>query len=79
MKRARPTSAGARARAWRDRLELTVEQLEEMSGYSRESIWMYERGKRSDKTEIGAFAWQRYKMACAAVDRQIRSGEEFEW
>ena len=69
-----------KARAWRLRAGLTVQQLEDLTGYSRESIWMYERATPpSDGRKLSDYAWQRYRMACAAADHQIKTGETFEW
>lgn len=67
-----------RARAWRERMGLTVMALEELSGYSREAIYGFEKGKRWDGKHSD-FAWHRYKMACSAVERQISSGKVFDW
>ena len=67
-----------RARAWRERMGLSVMQLEELSGYSREAIYGFEKGKRWDGKHSD-FAWHRFKMACSAVERQITSGKVFDW
>jgi transcriptional regulator with XRE-family HTH domain len=67
-----------RARAWRERLGLSVMQLEELSGYSREAIYGFEKGKRWDGKHSD-FAWHRYKMACSAVERQITTNKAFDW
>lgn len=67
------------AKQWRSERGFTVEQLAELTGYSREAIYCYERGRMANGGEIPAWVWQRFKMACAGVDAQIRSGFNFQW
>jgi hypothetical protein len=67
-----------RARAWRDRMGLSVMQLEELTGYSREAVYAFEKGKRWDGKHSG-FSWHRYKLTCAAVELQIATGKVFDW
>jgi transcriptional regulator with XRE-family HTH domain len=67
-----------KARAWRERMGLSVMQLEELSGYSREAIYGFEKGKRWDGKHSD-FAWHRFKMACSAVERQLTTGKAFDW
>lgn len=67
-----------KARAWRERMGLSVMQLEELSGYSREAIYGFEKGKRWDGKHSD-FAWHRFKLACSAVERQLTTGKAFEW
>ena len=78
-KRSKSTEAGERARAWRERYKLSVQDLADATGYSYEAVYQYERGLRADGTELSAFAWQRYQMACAGVQAQIKTGKKFKW
>jgi hypothetical protein len=70
-----------RAKAWRQRSNLTMDQLSEMSGYSVPAIYKFEAGARNRKSgdKHSEWTWQRYQMACAGVERQLRSGKVFEW
>lgn len=71
--------------AWRQRHKLTQAKLAELSGYARETIYWMERGltpqgRSGPKPgKIKKWVWQRYKMACAGVDAQIKSKKPFNW
>lgn len=77
------------AAAWRRRRGLTPAQLAELTGYSKEAIYWAERGEtppnrnhKSGNTKdrvIKSYVWQRYKNACAGVDRFLKSGKSFDW
>ena len=67
------------AREWRRKRGLTVEQLSEHTGYSREAIYCFERGRMANGTDVPEWVWLRFKMACAGVEAQIRSGLVFQW
>jgi hypothetical protein len=74
-----------KARAWRESLGLSRQQLANLTGYSRLSIHWFEqgitppgRGKGKDRT-INKEVWQRYRMACGSVHVQVLSGREFRW
>jgi hypothetical protein len=67
------------AKAWRLKVGLTVPQLAELSGFAENTIWLFERGVRENRVKISEWSWQRYQMACAGVEAQIRSGRKFEW
>src|SRR6266404_1519477 len=56
------------AKAWRIKSGLSVQQLADLSGYSPEAIYQFERGIRSDGEKQSAWAWQRYKLCCAAIE-----------
>jgi hypothetical protein len=58
-----------RAREWRIGNFKSVDDLAELSGWSREAIYIFERTGGSPR------AWQRYRLACAA----IAGGDAFEW
>ena len=66
------------AKAWREKVGLTVADLADMSGYSPEAIYTFERGSRYDGKH-SEWAWHRYRMACAAVEQQVKTGRAFEW
>lgn len=55
------------AKAWRHRMKLTMDDLSDLTGYSRESIFLFERGQNSKGKPHAAHAWRRYKLACMAV------------
>jgi predicted transcriptional regulator len=78
-KRAKPTAEGEAARSWREKVSLTVHELADATGYSYEAIYQYERGRRWDGSKLGEYAWQRYTMACAGVEAQMKSGRKFSW
>lgn len=67
-----------KAKKWRERHGLTVPDLAKVTGYSIESIYLFEKGFRYDErgatragelrvVKINNNAWQRYRMACAGV------------
>lgn len=69
-----------KAREWRRKRGLSVAELADLTGYSAVSIYHFERGTGTRKGHsIREWAWQRYKLACAAVDAQLRLGRKFEW
>lgn len=55
------------ARAWRHRMNLTMDDLSRLTGYSRESIFLFEKGHNSQGKPHALHAWRRYKLACMAV------------
>lgn len=65
-----------RALAWRKAKGLTRAALAEMSGFSASQIQDYEEGARRGKTgaaaEIGEGAWKRYRLACAALQANLK-------
>lgn len=78
-----------KAKKWRERLRLTVADLAKATGYSIESIYLFEKGFTYDARgatkggevrtrDINASAWQRYRMACAGVASALR-GKKFGW
>jgi len=66
------------ARKWREKVALTPQQLAEATGYSPEAIYQYERGYRADGAKLSEYAWQRYMMACAGVEAELK-GRKFSW
>jgi hypothetical protein len=67
------------AKAWRERRELTIEQLSELTGYSIPAIYAFERGTRNAGESHSEWTWHRFKMACSGAERQLKSGRAFEW
>ena len=67
------------AKAWRLKRKLTLDQLSEMTGYSVPALYKFEAGVRQVGQKHSEWTWQRFRMACAAVDAQIRTGRTFEW
>ena len=73
------TKPHAQARAWRERRGLDLDQLSELSGYSVSALRQLEAGKRFGGASHSQWAWHRYRMVCAGVEAQLRSGRVFEW
>lgn len=55
------------AKAWRHSMGLTMDQLAALTGYSREAICLFERGRNSAGKPHNPVAWRRYKLACLAT------------
>ena len=74
-----------KAKAWRLKHGWTQEKLAELTGFARETIYWFERGKtpqgRSGKNpgNIRPWVWLRYNNACAGVDVQQRMEKKFNW
>jgi transcriptional regulator with XRE-family HTH domain len=73
-----------RAKAWREKRNLSVDQLADLTGYGRRMLYWMERGESPPNSTrkaapIAPWIWQRYKMMCAGVEAQLRSGKEFDW
>lgn len=75
------TTEHEQARAWRKARGLNVKQLADLTGYSIESIYCFERGVASSAGTgpVKPWVWQRYKRACSGLDAELRSGLKFEW
>ena len=76
-----------KAKRWREKVGLTVDELAEKTGYSRESIYLFEKGftyngrtaRDKIKTKpLDKQVWHRYRMACAGV-RAALNGSTFNW
>lgn len=69
------------AKAWRTRRNLSLEDLSELTGYSVIAIRKFEAGARhvSKREPHSEWTWQRYRMACAGAEAQLKSGKEFAW
>ena len=69
-----------KAKAWRESMSLTIARLSDLTGYSVESIYEMERGKKAGTHEmIKPWIKHRYKLICAGVHQQLTSGKTFEW
>ena len=69
-----------KAKAWRESMQLSIARLSELTGYSIESVYEFERGcKAGTQADIKPWIWHRYKLICAGVHQQLTSGKTFEW
>lgn len=81
-----------RAKAWRERTGLTPDQLAEHIGYTRMSIYWFERGETPPNRNAKSgnandrahkpWVWLRYKRACGDLDAEMfgrRKGARFDW
>ena len=78
-----------KARQWRESRGLSLAELATLTGYSEVSLRWLEKGQtpplrlaksgqEHDRT-ISPYVWHRFRMACAGVDRQLKTGKEFRW
>ena len=71
------------AKHWRETLKLSRPELAELTGYSRESIFLFEQGKNSRGEPHPPEVWKRYKLACLAVATlrhyNVKSIEDWRW
>lgn len=78
-----PAGESAQAKAWRAKMRLTMDELAKLTGYSRESIFLFERGTNSLGKPHAPHAWRRYKLACLAVrvlrHYKIESVDQWSW
>jgi len=73
-----------KAKAWRERRGLSVVELAKLAGFNRVTIYGFEKGTTPERPgqkpgKISAAVWQRYKMACAGVDAQLKRNRKFDW
>ena len=73
-----------RAKAWREKHGLSVDKLAYLTGYGYRAIYWLERGESPPNSTrhaapVQPWIWQRYKMMCAGVEAQIKTGKEFDW
>lgn len=74
-----------KAKAWREARGLSVAQLADLTGYAQATIYWMERGltppnaKRKEPGEIPWWIWKRYKMICAGVEAELKTGATFNW
>ena len=74
-----------KARAWRKRHDLTIARLAELTGYGPRAIMWMEKGQsppspgRKKPGQVPEWVWQRYRMMCSGVERQLETGERFDW
>jgi DNA-binding XRE family transcriptional regulator len=80
-----------KAKSWRERHSLTVADLSELTGYSPEAIYCFERGLTASRTRAGSKkkrdyapgpipeeVWFRYKRICQGVQAHL-DGRKFQW
>ena len=74
-----------KAKAWREKHGLSIDQLAELTGYGRRSLYWMERGQsppnatRAKPAKVASWIWHRYRMICAGVEAQLASGKKFDW
>lgn len=73
-----------KAKAWRVRIDLSVQQLSDAIGFSPEAVYLFERGAvPPGRTKpIQPWTWLRYKRACGDLDAELfgrKKGETFQW
>lgn len=74
-----------KARAWRESHGLSLDELSELTGYSKAALYWLERGvmapgqKGANPREMNPYSWIRYKNICQAVDLQLRRRLKFDW
>jgi transcriptional regulator with XRE-family HTH domain len=70
-----------KAKAWRERRKLSLDDLSELTGYSVIAIRKFEAGSRNVKKGEAHSEWvmQRYRIACAGAEAQLKTGRTFEW
>lgn len=80
MSKVRTPSAaiGDQARAWRERMNLSTQDLADLTGYSRSAIYKFEKGEGPEGA-LSEWSWQRYRLVCSGVAHQLRTGKEFSW
>jgi DNA-binding XRE family transcriptional regulator len=73
----------AAARAWRKRMGLTMAELAQLTGYSPEALFLFEKGHTSSGKPHAEHSWRRYKLACLAVrilrHYKLSSVEDWNW
>ncbi len=67
-----------RAKRWRNARGWTLDDLADLTGYSRSSIFWFERGVGPTGKRIDEFAWHRYKRICHSIDVD-KTGTAFKW
>lgn len=74
-----------KAKAWREKRDLSIDQLAKLTGYGTRALYWMERGQappnatRSKPAKISEAVWQRYRMVCAGVEAQLHSRRTFKW
>ena len=73
-----------RAIAWRESLGLSQQQLGELLGYARATVYWMERGRTAptklvSSKRIPDNVWKRYKRACAGLDAEAKTRQVFGW
>ena len=78
-----------KAKRWREKTGRSVAELARLTGYSPESIYLFEKGFTYDARgknarnkirtrKLNEKAWHRYRMACAGVSAAL-AGSTFNW
>lgn len=74
----------AKASAWAEKRKLSGAELGKLTGYSRQAIYWFLRGEAPPSngkgpSKISPEVWQRFKICCAGVETQLKTGKEFKW
>ena len=77
--RTKATAEGTRAREWRMRVGMSMQDLSDLTGYAVRAIYAFEKGANGAAGKHSEWSWQRYKMACAAAEHQKKTGRVFSW
>lgn len=74
------TDEGSRAQHWRQQIMgLSIKQLSELTGYSVTAIRCFEANANTAGELFGESAWQRYRMACCAIQFARLSSRDWKW
>ena len=73
-----------KAKAWRERRDLRIWELAELTGYSPLAIRYFEKGVTPPRSNvesgrISKTTWQRFKNCCAGIEARLRTKKEFDW
>jgi hypothetical protein len=79
-----------KATEWRKAQNLSLDQLADLTGYSKVTLYWYFRGLTPPRTKkhvagrqkskpIGEAEWTRFRNICAGVEYQLKNGRMFEW
>ncbi len=66
------------AKSWRLAHGWSLNDLADLTGYSRSSIVWFERGVNPLGRPIDKFAWYRYKRICHSIEID-QGGLDFKW
>lgn len=72
------TTEHDKAKSWRLAHNWSLDDLAELTGYSRTSIVFFERGRSGKDQPIDEFAFYRYKRICHSIEAGLRD-ETFKW
>ena len=74
-----------KAKAWRHAHGWSMDDLSDLTGYSKSAIMWFERGQAPPAKDsytprpVNPYSWQRYKRVCHSVATEQRTKKEFTW